>query len=80
MLTRIFVFVPVGGSGALSPAEAQKLAVKLEAKIVIPVLFDDKSLKQFLKEVGEDVKPVEKLTVKPRDVVGKESEVVVLSS
>ena len=74
------LIVPVGGNGALSPAEAQKLAVKLEAKIVIPVLFDDKSLKQFLKEVGEDVKPVEKLTVKPRDVVGKESEVVVLSS
>src|SRR3989344_683040 len=74
------LIIPVGGSGALSPAEAQKLAVKLEAKIVIPVLFDDKSLKQFLKEVGEDVKPVEKLTVKPRDVVGKESEVVVLSS
>src|SRR3989338_9311973 len=74
------LIIPVGGAGALSPAEAQKLAVKLEAKVVIPVLFDDRSLKQFLKEVGEDVKPVEKLTVKPRDVVGKESEVVVLSS
>ena len=74
------LIIPVGGNGALSPAEAQKLAVKLEAKIVIPILFDEKSLKQFLKEVGEDVKPVEKLTVKPRDVVGKESEVVVLSS
>jgi hypothetical protein len=70
----------VGGRGALSPAEAKKLAVKLEAKIIIPVLYDEKSLKQFLKEEGEDVKQVEKLTVKPRDVTGKESEVVVLSS
>ena len=73
------LIVPVGGAGALSPAEAQKLAVKLEAKIVIPVLHDEKSLRQFLKEAGESVSPVEKLTVKPRDVVGKESEVVVLS-
>ncbi len=74
------LIIPIGGNGVLSAAEGQKLAVKLEAKIVVPILFDDKSLQQFLKEVGEDVKPVEKLTVKPRDVVGKESEVVVLTS
>ena len=74
------LIVPVGDNGALSPSEAQKLAVKLEPKIVIPILYDDKSQKQFLKEAGEEVKPVEKLTLKPRDVVGKESEVVVLSS
>ncbi|OGG58037.1 hypothetical protein A2853_00905 [Candidatus Kaiserbacteria bacterium RIFCSPHIGHO2_01_FULL_55_17] len=74
------LIIPVGGSGALSPAEAHKLAVKLEAKIVIPVLWDDTSLKQFLKEAGESAKPTDKLTVKPRDVVGKENEVVVLSS
>ncbi len=73
--------IPIGGNGTLNPAEAQKLAVKLEAKIVIPILWDDKTLKQFLKEAGEEnVKPVDKLTVKPRDVAGKESEVVVLSS
>ncbi|QQG37747.1 MAG: MBL fold metallo-hydrolase [Candidatus Kaiserbacteria bacterium] len=74
------LIIPVGGQGALSPAEAQKLAVKLEAKIVIPILYDDKSLKQFLKEAGEDTKAVEKLTVKLRDLAGKENEVVVLSS
>ena len=75
------LIIPIGGSGALSPAEAQKLAVKLESKVVIPILYDDKTLKQFLKEAGEEgTKPVDKLTLKPRDVVGKESEVVVLSS
>lgn len=75
------LILPVGDNGVLSPADAQKLAVKLEAKIVIPILYDDKSLKLFLKEAGaEDVKPVEKLTLKPKDVAGKESEVVVLSS
>lgn len=74
------LIIPIGGNGALSPAEAQKLAVKLEARIVIPVLYDEKSLKQFLKDAGEEAEPVEKLTLKPRDVVGKENEVVVLSS
>lgn len=74
------LIIPVGGNGVLSPAEAQKLAVKLEAKIVIPILFDDKTLKQFLKEAGaEGAKPEEKLTIKKKDVVEKENEVVVLS-
>ncbi|MBI5645023.1 MBL fold metallo-hydrolase [Candidatus Kaiserbacteria bacterium] len=73
--------IPVGGEGVLSPAEAEKLAVKLEAKIIIPILHDDKSLKQFIKESGaEGVKPIDKLTLKLRDVSGKQSEVVVLSS
>lgn len=75
------LIVPVGGEGTLSAAEAEKLAVKLEAKVVIPILYDDKSLKQFLKEAGaEAVKPVDKFTVKPRDLAGKEGEVVVLSA
>lgn len=75
------LIVPVGGEGALAPAEAAKLAVKLEAKMIIPVLYDEKTLKQFLKESGaEGTKPTDKLTIKPRDVVGKQNEVVVLSS
>ena len=75
------LIIPVGGNGALNPAEAQKLAVKLEAKVIIPVLYDEKTLKQFLKEAGaEGVKPIEKLTIKPRDVADKENEVVVLAS
>ena len=75
------LIMPVGGEGVLNPAEAQKLAVKLEAKVIIPVLFDDKSLKQFLKEAGEEgTKPTDKLTLKARDLIGKESEVVVLSA
>jgi len=75
------LIIPVGGEGTLDPAEAEKLAVKLEAKIVIPILYDEKSLKVFLKEAGaEGTKAVDKLTIKPRDVAGKENEVVVLSS
>lgn len=75
------LIIPVGGNGTLSPAEAEKLSVKLEAKIVIPILYDEKTLKTFLKEAGaESTKPVEKLTLKPRDIVGKQGEVVVLAS
>lgn len=75
------LIIPVGGEGTLNAAEAQKLAVKLEAKIVIPILYDEKTLKQFLKEAGaESTKSEEKLTIKPKDVVEKENEVVVLSS
>ncbi len=73
------LIVPVGNEGALTPAEAQKLAVNLEAKIVIPIGYDEKTLKQFLKEAGaEGTKPEEKLTLKKKDVAGKENEVVVL--
>lgn len=73
------LILPVGGNKMLSPADAQKLAVKLEAKIVIPILYDDKSLKQFLKEASaESTKAEEKLTIKPRDVADKQNEVVVL--
>lgn len=75
------LIVPIGDEGSLTPAEAQKLAVNLEAKIVIPIGYDEKSLKQFLKESGaESVKPEEKLTLKKKDVAGKEGEVVVLKA
>lgn len=75
------LIVPVGGNGSLSPAEAAKLAVKLEAKIVIPILYDDKTLKQFLKEAGDEkVTPVDKITLKVRDLADKEGDVIVLSS
>lgn len=74
------LIVPIGGEGTLSPADAQKLAVKLEAKMVIPVFADEKSTKIFLKEAGaEGTKPVDKLTLKAKDVVDKQNEVVVLS-
>lgn len=75
------LILPVGGNGALSPADAAKVAVKLEAKIIIPILHDSASLKVFLKEAGaEGVQATEKLTLKVRDLAGKEGEVVVLSA
>lgn len=77
------LFVPIGNDGVLGASEAQKLAVSLEAKIVIPIHYgeigDKNALKRFLKESGaEDTAAVEKLTIKPKDVVDKSGEVVVL--
>jgi L-ascorbate metabolism protein UlaG (beta-lactamase superfamily) len=75
------LITPVGGQGTLNAAEAAKLAVKLEPKVIIPILYDEKTLKQFLKEAGDEgSKPVEKLTVKLRDLADKEGDVVVIQS
>ncbi|MBC7836471.1 MBL fold metallo-hydrolase [Acetobacteraceae bacterium] len=75
------LFVPIGGNGALDPAEAYKLAVGLEPKAIVPMSYDAAALKSFLKEAGaEDTKPIEKLTVKKKDLSEKEAEVIVLAS
>jgi L-ascorbate metabolism protein UlaG (beta-lactamase superfamily) len=75
------LIVPVGDEGVLSPSDAHKLAVKLEAKIVIPILFDEKSVKIFLKEAGaEGTRAVDKLTLKAKDVSDKQNEVVILTA
>ncbi len=75
------LFVPVGNDELLSASEAYKLATTLEPKIIIPMDYDDKSLKAFLKEGGQDkVAPLEKLTIKAKELVGREGEIVVLSS
>lgn len=79
------LFVPIGGDGVLTPAEAHKLAVALEAKVVIPIHYGEigekNALKQFLKEAGaEEVSSADKLTIKQKDVADKSGEVVVLAS
>tara|TARA_B100000745_G_scaffold20507_1_gene14135 strand:+ start:12120 stop:12749 length:630 start_codon:yes stop_codon:yes gene_type:complete len=79
------VCIPIGGEGVLEPSQAHSLAVAFEAKVVIPIHYDGMgakdSLKHFLKEWGaEDVKPIEKLTIKRKDLEGKNGEVVVLKS
>ncbi len=74
------LFVPIGNHDLLDPSEAYKLAVSLEPKIIIPMDYDDKTLKAFLKEGGQDkVESIEKLTIKAKDIVGREGEIVVLS-
>jgi len=75
------LFIPIGGGDMLGVPQAAKLANKLEAKLVIPMHYDDAALKTFLKEESKDgLKPVDKLTIKKRDVVVMSGEVVVLSA
>jgi L-ascorbate metabolism protein UlaG (beta-lactamase superfamily) len=73
------LFVPIGGEGALEYDEAYKLAVGLEPKAIIPMLYGKKdALKSFIKESGKPAAPQEKLTVKKKDLAGKEAEIIVL--
>lgn len=75
------LFVPIGGGDVLEVPQASKLAVKLEAKLIIPMHYDEAALKTFLKEEGnESVKPVEKLTVKRKDISLMQGEVAVIKS
>ena len=78
------LFVPIGGGDVLAANEAYKLAVALEPKLIIPMHYDEAggkaALKAFFKEGGEsEVKPVDKLTLKKKDLEGKEGEIVVLA-
>ncbi len=73
------LFVPVGGESVLDHAAANKLAVALEPKAVVPMHYDAGSLKSYLKEAGKSVEPQEKLTIKKKDLDGKEGEIVVLT-
>jgi L-ascorbate metabolism protein UlaG (beta-lactamase superfamily) len=75
------LFIPVGGKGLLDAKSAAKLASSFEPKMVIPMDYDDASLKLFLKEMGEEkAEVVDKLTLKRKDLEGKEGEVVVLKA
>lgn len=86
------LFVPIGGNGVLDASDAHALSVDLEPKIIIPMHYGEiescvkgrsaqagKALAAFLKEDGsEDSKPIDKLTIKKKDLEKKEGEIVVL--
>ncbi len=73
------LFIPVGDKDLLDAKTSAKLALSLEPKMIIPMDYDDGSLKAFLKEIGEEkAEVVDKLTLKLKDLDGKEGEVVVL--
>ncbi|OGI65371.1 hypothetical protein A3A95_00765 [Candidatus Nomurabacteria bacterium RIFCSPLOWO2_01_FULL_39_18] len=75
------LFIPVGDGGLLDAKAAAKMAASLEPKLIIPMDYDNASLKSFLKESGEEkAEVVEKLTLKLKDLENKEGEVVVLSA
>lgn len=78
------LFVPVGGDGVLTAAEAAKLAVSLEPKIIIPMhwsgMGEPKALDTFLKEEGGDkTEKVDKLTLKKKDASEKNGSIIVIT-
>jgi L-ascorbate metabolism protein UlaG (beta-lactamase superfamily) len=79
------LFVPIGGEGVLDHAQAYKLAVQLEPKAIVPMHYGElggkDALKAFLKEAGsEGTAAADKLTIKRKDLEGKEGEIIVLSA
>jgi len=82
------LFVPICDVDLLTPAEAYKIGVTLNASIIIPMEVEDlsdgkagKNLKAFLKEGGQDsVKQIEKLTIKAKELSGREGEIIVLEN
>lgn len=77
------LFTPIGGDGVLTPAEAYKLAVSLEPKLIVPMHYGDigsQSLKTFIKEGGEeDIEKHDKLTIKNKDLEGRKGDVIVIT-
>jgi len=83
------LFIPVGGVYTIGPKRAVEVISQVEPKIVIPMHYrvseqkGDKTfgqltgVKEFLKEIGEEVTPQLKLLVS-RDRLPSEREVVVL--
>ncbi len=76
------LFVPIGGKTVLGADAAAKIARLFGARMVIPMDYgndqEPTALKDFLKEMSaKDTTPVDKLTLKPKDLAGKELEVVV---
>lgn len=72
------LFVPLG---TLTPAQANKIAVAIEPKIIIPMDYTKENLKTFLKEAGEEkVEAIDKLTLRKKEIEAKEGDVIVLEA
>src|SRR3989344_5307668 len=81
------LFVPIGVSpsagGVLTPAAAHELAVALEPKLIIPMHWQGmgapKSLETFIKEAGNGSEKMEKLTLKKKDLAGRDGSILILT-
>ncbi len=78
------LFVPIGGQGVLEADTAHELAVSIEPRIVIPTHWAGvgikDALKQFLEEEAKAVQPIDKLTLKRKDLDDKQGDVVILGA
>jgi len=79
------LMIPVDGVYTINAKEAVKIIKQIEPNIIIPMHYKLPGLtekladvKDFLKEMGlNGQEPVDKLTLKKKDLIGKEMEVVV---
>ncbi len=70
------LFIPIGGGDVLDVPAASKLAVKLEAHLILPMHYDKSAKEAFIKEIGSgNTDKVEKLTLKKKEVQELEGEV-----
>jgi L-ascorbate metabolism protein UlaG (beta-lactamase superfamily) len=80
------LMIPVGGAYTLNAQEAVKVTKQVEPHLIIPMHYQLPGLKinlagleEFLKEMGLNKKlAVDKLTIRKKDLVSKEMEVVVM--
>ncbi len=78
------LFISVGTDASL----AYKTATLFDPNVIIPMDYTDETLKRFLKEAGQDLpagregknKPEDKLTIKRRDLDGKQGHIIVLAA
>ncbi|MBU6490749.1 MBL fold metallo-hydrolase [Patescibacteria group bacterium] len=77
------LFLPIGGSGVLSAAAAHELAVSLEPKIIIPMhwsgIGEPRALESYLREAGNGGEKLDKLTLKKKDLAGREGSILILT-
>lgn len=81
------LLLPIGGNGSIESKEALKIMEQIEPKITIPMNYDIPNLKDkledlspFLKSLGlKSLPPVEKLSVKKKDLPSEEAKIVVMA-
>ncbi len=81
------LMIPVGGHYTISSTEAPKIISQIEPRIVIPMHYALPKLKadldgvdKFLKAMGKTISPVDKLTIKTKDLPKEGAmEIIVLS-
>lgn len=76
------LFIPLDGGGPLTPLEAYKLSLSLEARVIIPMDYEEgnDTLAKFIKESGEEPETTDKFTFKKKDIEGKEGAIVIVKS
>ena len=84
------LFLPVGGGDTLDPEAAMRVVNAIEPRVVVPMHFRQEGWKitekllpvsAFLREIGAaKIDPVERFSVKKRDLSGEETTVVLFSA